>query len=120
MSHNRAMQAIEHRTVLQSQDHGQHTLDETSSRRAVATEGVLPPQRGQEEDAFRMIVRGPHAPPKRHSNDLLRLGHPSLPRTAEVSGTRGAGSDSLDPDRGGKDLAEHHLLPLLILSYQTG
>lgn len=47
---------------------------------------------------------------ERHSNGLLRLGHPSLPKTAEVSGTRGAGSDSLDPGRGGKDLAEHHLL----------
>ncbi len=48
-SHNRAMQAIEHRTVLQSQglDHGQHTLDETTSRRAVTTEGVLPPQHAQ-------------------------------------------------------------------------
>ena len=49
MSHNRATQVIEHRTVLQSQglDHGQHTLDETASRRAVATEGVLPPQHAQ-------------------------------------------------------------------------
>jgi len=53
------MHVIEHRTVLQSQglDHGQHTLDETASRRAVATEGVLPPQHAQAEDAFRMIVR---------------------------------------------------------------
>jgi len=29
---------------------------------------------------------------------------------SSVSGTRGAGSDSVDPSRGGKDLAEHHLL----------
>ena len=44
MSHTCAMHVIEHRTVLQSQsqglDYGQHTLDETASRRAVATEGV--------------------------------------------------------------------------------
>ena len=60
MSHDRAMQVIQHRTFLQPQglDHGQHPLHEPAPRCAVATEGVLPPQHAQAQDPFRMIVRG--------------------------------------------------------------
>jgi hypothetical protein len=60
MSYDRAMQIIQHGTFLQPQglDHGQHPLHEPAPRRAVATEGVLPPQYAQPQDAFRMIVGG--------------------------------------------------------------
>jgi len=60
MSHDRAIQVIQHRTFLQPQglDHGQHALHEPASCCAVATEGVLAPQHAQAQDPFRMIVRG--------------------------------------------------------------
>ena len=60
MSHDRAIQVIQYRTVLQPQglDHGQHSRHEPALCHAVATEGVLPPQHAQTQDAFRRIVRG--------------------------------------------------------------
>ena len=49
MSHDSAIQATEHRTVLQPQglDHGQDPFHESASRRTVATEGVLTPPPAQ-------------------------------------------------------------------------
>ena len=60
MSHDRAIQVIHHRTLLQPQglDHGQHSLNESAPRSAVATKRVLPPQNAQTQDPLRMVVGG--------------------------------------------------------------
>ena len=75
MSYDRAMQVIQHRTFLQPQglDHGQHPLHEPAPRRAVATEGVLPPQHAQSAGCV------PH--------DCSWARPPRSPRTTTTPGT---------------------------------
>jgi hypothetical protein len=60
MSHDRSIQVIQHRTFLQPQglDHRQRPLHELAPRHTVTTEGVLPPQNAQTQDAFRVVVCG--------------------------------------------------------------
>jgi len=60
MSQDRSIQVIQHRTFLQPQglDHRQRPLHELAPRHTVTTEGVLPPQNAQTQDAFRVVVCG--------------------------------------------------------------
>ncbi len=60
MSQDRAIQVVQHGTLLQPQGlhHPLHPFDKPAPRDAVAAEGILSPDNARSQDPLRMVVRG--------------------------------------------------------------